>query len=298
MKRDSSKAVLVAIVKSPRDLQIALEKHWYRVPVKSAPQILRDFTARYIAFYQNKSFGDESFTIRWYGEIVGIKIVKRKELFSKEKLHPRADEPYFRIELSTLKELTQPIISRKKRRIVFIPTTPSKFLTAHEINDLYTESKLEDKLWKALKVESIPAERQYFVSVGVERFALDFALFCKRLNLDVECDGDLYHTDKVRTKKDRTRNNLLASQGWQVLRFGQDWILKRTPETLYIIKKTINELGGIQVSESPVQYKLLPIRNQPESNDLFLKTLNRSGDYFFETKILSTNSNVRGKPKS
>jgi len=269
MKKDTDRTVLVAVVKSPRDLKLALERHWYRVPVKSAPPILRDFSVRYIAFYQNRSFGKEGFQVRWYGEVDSVKIVKRKELFAKERTHPRANEPYFKIGLQNLQMLPQPIISRRKRPIVFIPTTPTKLLHATEINDLFSESPLEDALWDTFKVERIPAERQYFIGKSPYRFALDFALFCKKLNLDVECDGDTYHANPMNMRKDRKRNNVLASLGWQVMRFGKDDITKRKNNTVLIIKETINELGGIEVEERPGQYRTLPVEKVSQPVDIF-----------------------------
>jgi len=271
MKRDVQKTVLVALVKSPTDLELALEKHWYRVPVKSAPPTLRDFTTRYLAFYQNRNFKEESFQIRWYAEIVDTKLVKRKQLFPKEKRHPRANEMYLRLGLSEAKVLPQPIISKRKRPIVFIPTTVHKLLNASELNDLYDESALEDKLWAAMKHQNISAERQYFVGKSPSRFALDFAVFCQKHNLDIECDGDIYHSDLSKMRKDRKRNNTLTSLGWQVLRFGQEEIINKQYETLNIIKKTINEAGGAESADAPGKYMLFPIKTQPSEGDLFEK---------------------------
>ncbi|MBI4547949.1 MAG: DUF559 domain-containing protein [Ignavibacteriae bacterium] len=271
MKKKNDRTVLVALVKSPRDLKIALEKHWYRVPVKSAPPILRDLSVRYIAFYQNRSFGEESYQIRWYGEVTHIEIMKRRQLLPAEKLHPNADEPYLKIEVANLKTLPRPIISGRKRPIVFIPTTTTKLLHATEINDLYSDSPLEDKLWNVLKTQEISAERQYFVGRQPHLFALDFALFCKKQNLDIECNGDIYHGDVVRMRKDRKRNNTLASLGWQVLRFGKDDIIRRQTETINTIKRTVNEAGGIEVAEAPGVYKVLPLETGSLEADLFTK---------------------------
>jgi len=269
MKCERDKMVLVGVVKSPRDLKIALQKHWYRVPVKSAPPLLREQKVRYLAFYQNKTFGEAGCRIEWYAEVSGAKIVRRKELIPTEKSHPRANELYFKLELSDLRKTPQPIISQRKRPIVFIPTTTFKLLHATEINDLFADSPLEEELWRALKAEEIPAERQYFVGRSPNLFALDFALFCKNQNLDVECDGDLYHADLARMKRDRKRNNILASLGWQILRFGRNDILHCCGETLNRIKMTVNELGGLEVHKSPGTYRLLPLPKVPGDQGLF-----------------------------
>ena len=46
MQPDSS--VLIAVMNSPRDLALAREQHWYRIPQKTAPQF---FPPDFVAFY-------------------------------------------------------------------------------------------------------------------------------------------------------------------------------------------------------------------------------------------------------
>ncbi len=48
--------VLVAVMNDPRDLQIAREQGWYRIPLAHAPA---QVGADYLAFYQTKAFGEE-----------------------------------------------------------------------------------------------------------------------------------------------------------------------------------------------------------------------------------------------
>jgi len=48
--------VLVAIINNPNDFKITRNKHWYRIPVKSAP---RYWKADYLAFYQTRVFGKD-----------------------------------------------------------------------------------------------------------------------------------------------------------------------------------------------------------------------------------------------
>ena len=99
--------------------------------------MVREKKIRYLAFYQPKHFKEEAFKIRWYGEVRDILVMKRKELFPEQKSHPRADEDYYRLELSALNERTQPIFCRRPRRVLFIATTLEKFQKAIEINDVF-----------------------------------------------------------------------------------------------------------------------------------------------------------------
>ncbi|MBK6629499.1 MAG: hypothetical protein IPG35_18245 [Flavobacteriales bacterium] len=75
--------------------------------------------------------------------------------------------------------LPNPIHSRKPRRLLFVPTTLAKLVTAPEINFLFNDSPLENLLWTRLMDLGIPSERQYEVVVGPARPKLDIAVFCK-----------------------------------------------------------------------------------------------------------------------
>src|SRR4030067_995726 len=88
--------VLVAIVKTPRDLEIARVLGWYRIPLATAPKTLR---VDWIAFYQTATFGDERWSVRYVAPVRGYELVTREELLRDERDHPRAKEPYFKLQL-------------------------------------------------------------------------------------------------------------------------------------------------------------------------------------------------------
>ncbi len=244
LKRD----FLIALMRDKRDFKIAQEQHWYRIPVKTkqTPKSVIDKSLRHIAFYHTKVFGPNAHSIRWYAEVKNISIVKRKELLPELPNDQNAEHDYYKIHFGELQARKQPIISRRPRRILFIPTTMSHFEHAHEINEVFYESPLEEEFWKALRNEKIEAERQYLFDEDGKRFCLDFALFCKARNIDVECDGDKFHLDEKDVKRDKKRNNILESFGWSVLRFTTDEIQKSLNDAIKQIKKTINQLGGLQ----------------------------------------------------
>lgn len=208
-----AKPVLIAILKDKRDFVIAQEKHWYRIPVKSAPRNVRDLTLEQIAFYFPKAFEDQAYSVRLFAPVKRVRIVKRKELLPEEILDARSEQDYFKIELGGLQRLPNPIPSKRQRRVVFIETTPHRLFYAKELNDLYHESPLEEELWSAFKVEHIDAERQFFIGARGSRYCLDFALFCVRRNIDIECDGDKFHLQPTRVRRDKRRSNTLESLG-------------------------------------------------------------------------------------
>ena len=137
--------VLVAVMNSRRDLELARQQGWYRIPLGRAP---RQVGGDYLAFYQTAAFGpQEKWAIRYYAQVRRVRIVKRVELLPDEADHPRADDRYFKVEIGPLQELPQPVPSLRLRRITFIPTTLEKLLKAQEINELWMGDGLQERLW-------------------------------------------------------------------------------------------------------------------------------------------------------
>ena len=234
--------VLVAIMNSWDDFHILREQLWYRIPVERAP---RRWPPKWLAFYQTKAFGEEAYAIQYYGRVVEKRIVKRRVLFPREIPNPKSEREYYRVRLESLEQLPKPIRSGRPRRIVFVPTTWSKFRLAESINDLFDDSPLEDRLWSKLKELRISAERQWELITEGPRYLLDFAVFCAKGNLDVETDGHIWHSNPNGASRDRTRDNTLASVGWHVLRFDSSQIRESLTEyCVPEIAKTIGTLGG------------------------------------------------------
>jgi very-short-patch-repair endonuclease len=251
--------VLVAIMNNVLDFAIAQDHGWYRIPVRSASRRLRErWPPHWLAFYQTKVFGAERWSVNYYAPVQRIRTMRRRELLPDDPDHPRADDLYHKLEIGPLQHLPQPIVSRRLRLIVFIPTTWDKFINAVEINDLYDESPLEDRLWAEFKRHEIDVERQFFVQPKDRLYALDFAIFCERGNLDVETDGDTFHADRDRRSLDYRRDADLARTGWRVIRFlGQEIRERAADYCVPAVMETINELGGL-TSEGLIPRKFDP----------------------------------------
>lgn len=243
---DKDGKVLVAIMNNLHDWQIAHDQGWYRIPVKSQQRFLKDrWPPRWLAFYQTQIFGEEKYGVRYYAEVTGIEQVTRRDLFPSEPEGPKSNRRYYRVRFGVLQKLEQPILSRRWRRIIFIPTTWQKFEAAVEINDLYDGSPLEDRLWAALKRYDFPIFRQEWVEAGGENYALDFAIYCTKASLAVETDGDRWHHTPERAAEDNLRENHLKANGWQILRFNTHQINEQTESyCVPTIIDTINTLGG------------------------------------------------------
>jgi len=242
--------VLIAIVNNLRDFAIVRDDHWYRIPVRSVERFLKErWPPQWLAFYQTKVFGSEAFAVSYFARVLDIRQAFRWQLFPEESGGESAGKRYYQIFLAPLQVLPQPILSRRFRRIVFIPTTWRKLVDAVEINDLYDESPLEDRLWAELKRFDIAAQRQYFVKGKNQHYALDFAVFCDQGKLDVETDGDRWHADPARIPLDNQRNNDLTGLGWHILRFNTQQIHELATEyCIPTIMESVNRLGGLTTS--------------------------------------------------
>lgn len=170
--------VLVGVMPHPRDLELAREQHWYRVPARSAPQGIH---AEYVAFYFTGAFGpDLRWAIHYYARRTGHELVRRVDLLPDEPSHPRASERYYKLQLGPIKQKDPPIVSLRWRRIAFIQTTWDRFVAAREINDLFsTDDAFVDRIYHALKARGIQPERQVEVGGGQNSRTVDLLIPCR-----------------------------------------------------------------------------------------------------------------------
>jgi len=206
--------VLVVVVNDPADLARARDEGWYRIPLDRAP---RRIAADYLAFYQTGAFpADERWTVQWLAPVQAYRLTTRKELIPDEPEHPRADQPYYKVTLGPLASLPHAVPSRRLRRITFIPTTLGRLMQAEEINDLWIKSSAQERLWAALKLADLEAERQYPFQDELPQYVADFAVFCRdgRIAMLVtdepQAEGEL--------REAYLPDYLLAAGDWAVVR--------------------------------------------------------------------------------
>jgi hypothetical protein len=134
MEPDNAARVLVAVITHPRDLHIARQHHWYRIPLDRSPA---QPGAEYLAFYQTAAFGSERWAVRYYAPILSYRVVTRRELLPEEPRHPHADNHYYRLELGAVEALARPVSAAKLRRITFIFTTFGQLRRARDVRELW-----------------------------------------------------------------------------------------------------------------------------------------------------------------
>lgn len=239
--------VLVGIINNKLDFAILREQFWYRIPVSSAEKWLKGrWPPKWLAFYQTIAFGAEKHAVNYFAEVLDIRQVRRWQLFPNEPQDGKSNKRYYQVFVKSIQTLPKPIYSRRYRRIIFIPTTWEKFVNASEINDLFDESSLEDKLWAEFKRHQIPAERQEFVIARKNNYSLDFAIYCAKGNVDIETDGDFWHANPDKAEQDNLRDHDLSTEGWKVLRFTEKQIREQSASyCIETVVDNINKLGGV-----------------------------------------------------
>jgi hypothetical protein len=159
--------ILVCLLPSPRDLEIARLLGWYRIPFRTAPKVV---AVDALAFYQPGrffrferhshgskplgqpgSFGEQFGRIEWIAPVRGHELTTRAELLRDEPDHPHAREEYFKLQLGPLERLAQPVVADKWKRLTFLYTTGEYLLKAHTLNDLVVQSDERQILWQSLR---------------------------------------------------------------------------------------------------------------------------------------------------
>ena len=140
--------ILVCVLPTPRDLEIARLLGWYRIPLRTAPKVV---AVDYLAFYQPSAFGGRGGQIEFIAQVKGHELTTRGELLKDEADHPRAKEEYYKIQLGGLEKLSQPITADKWKRLTFLYTTGEYLLNAKLLNDLVVHAEERELLWKSLR---------------------------------------------------------------------------------------------------------------------------------------------------
>ena len=140
--------ILVCLLPTPRDLEIARLLGWYRIPLRTAPKVV---AVDYLAFYQPSAFGERGGQIEFIAQVRGHELTTRGELLKDEADHPHAKEEYYKIQIGGLEKLKEPVIAEKWKRITFLYTTGEYLLKAKTLNDLVVDGDERQVLWRSLR---------------------------------------------------------------------------------------------------------------------------------------------------
>jgi len=140
--------ILVCLLPTPRDLEIARLLGWYRIPLRTAPKVV---AVDQLAFYQPSAFGDRGGQIEYIAPVRGHELTTRGELLKDEADHPRAKEEYYKLQIGALEKLKEPIKSEKWKRLTFLYTTGEYLQKAKSLNDLIVDGDERQLLWRSLR---------------------------------------------------------------------------------------------------------------------------------------------------
>ena len=140
--------ILVCLLPTPRDLEIARLLGWYRIPLRTAPKVV---AVDQLAFYQPSAFGDRGGQIEYFAQVRGHELTTRGELLKDEVNHSRAREEYYKIQIGALEKLKEPVRSEKWKRLTFLYTTGEYLLKAKSLNDLVVDGDERQLLWRSLR---------------------------------------------------------------------------------------------------------------------------------------------------
>ena len=157
----STDLILVCLLPTPRDLEIARLLGWYRIPLRTAPKVV---AVDYLAFYQPSAFAERGGQIEFVAQVKGHELTTRGELLRDEADHARAKEEYFKIQIGGLEKLSQPISADKWKRLTFLYSTGEYLLNAKTLNDLVVSGDERQILWRSLR-ERAENEQLYNVEL-------------------------------------------------------------------------------------------------------------------------------------
>ena len=140
--------ILVCLLPTPRDLEIARLLGWYRIPLRTAPKVV---AVDYLAFYQPSAFAERGGQIEFVAKVNGHELTTRGELLRDEAEHVRAKEEYYKIQIGGLEKLIQPISAEKWKRLTFLYSTGEYLLNAKTLNDLVVSGDERQTLWRSLR---------------------------------------------------------------------------------------------------------------------------------------------------
>ena len=217
--------VLVAVMNRPKDFELARREGWYRLPEKKATA---GAFFEYVAFYFTAAFAEHKWAIHYYARRLGHELLTRRELLPDEPDHPRALDPYYKLQLGPLQRRDPPIVSLRWRRISFIHTTWDRFRVAEEINDLFVEGdEFVDRLYHALRESDLAPECRFPVRESGVEYLADLALPCR--------DGVV----SIRVTPGRT-----GPGAW--LSFSPDLISEDIEGCVAAIRREVGRCGGIK----------------------------------------------------
>jgi hypothetical protein len=163
--------VLIGVVNRKRDLKIAQEMGWYRIPQERMPHgVYHEYIG---LFLSKRAFKQDGGVVGYFARKSGYELAYRRDLLPKEANHKQADNPYYKVTFDTLQEKVPPIVNDTGRRFAFIHTTWDRFVHAQTIGDLYSRADyLVDRVYHVLRQTGVRVERWWETDSTADGYAV------------------------------------------------------------------------------------------------------------------------------
>ncbi len=142
-----NKNVLVGSLRTGQ-LELALQHHFYHVPLKNLKDHKILTQIEYVALCQSRKKYGEDGGIRWYGRISDWRVVRRKEILERPPRPGTEEELYVRFEVEEWKQRETPIHLGGQGIYTLLLTTSYMFDRAYEIAELRLDNEEQLKLWR------------------------------------------------------------------------------------------------------------------------------------------------------
>ncbi len=230
------KKVLVGVITGSSDLSHLFSRGIYRIPIEFEPA--QDFEI--IAFYESSNIFDFKGKIQYYASVINVEYVSAKEISKRFDIKDPQHKDYLLYTLGKIMKLEKPIVNNDKMRVSFHYTTLKKIMETRTINQLFNIPAIEEMVKVMLEDLNIDYKREYILRINKDKFyRLDFAIFTNNRKIDIECDGEKWHSIKAQMEKDRVRDNDLISFDWEVIRLKEKFIINKKNECIELLKRKI-----------------------------------------------------------
>lgn len=153
--------VLVGVINRKKDLDIARERGWYRIPQEKLPRgVYFEYLAFFVSGYPASKLGTSG--VHYFAPRTGVELCYRRDLLPDEPDHKHADHRYYKVQFHELIARVPPIVNASKRSFSFIFTTWDRFVKAKTIVDLYRDDDyFVDRIYHALRDARLRPERYW-----------------------------------------------------------------------------------------------------------------------------------------
>lgn len=138
--------VLIGTLRNREQLKVSLENCFYHIPASRIQD--ENLPIHYVDLYQSKTLFGREAGIRYWGEVVRMERIKRREI---REIPKESNEPYYRFTVKEWKSLDRFIGARELGPRVLLFTNLFLLLHSREVPDLLIRSEADFRMYMELR---------------------------------------------------------------------------------------------------------------------------------------------------